>query len=489
MKPKNSLLAFTLAAAGLAFCQTASAQSTWAVTLGSGTTPTDANYTVASNWLSAGWTAGVPNAEGAIATLTHSANLGVTGNARTATYSLGGTTAVTVGSLSLSTTRVTSGNTFAIRVGTDATQNIIFDGAGSGNATLNTVGSPTGTQNGITATATLASNLDITGASSILFSQAVVGAGFTITKSNTAAANFNGFSGNVLLKAGTATGTTALGSMGTGLVLELTGNTLVNTTGGSLAGINSTVTSQFNGNSANRALAIVGAGTYSTVATLGSNLSTITKSGSGTQAFTGTVSNSSTVSITNGKLVIDGSLTNAAAATTVTSTLANTATLAGHGTVQAVTLSGGASFGGVLDVSNSTSAALGDMSATSLAWNGTTTTAFSQMLFNLATNSASSDQLILSGAMTKGTGSFFQFDFGGTGDTSVARTYTLLTTGASGLSGWTNSDFSYTGLAAGTGNFNISGDSLQFTTVLVPEPGAALLGGLGLLTLLRRRRA
>ncbi len=484
----KTFLFLAIAAAGGSLIGTASAQSSWTV---NAVAPADANYIVASDWLAAGWTAGVPDAEGAIATLNHDSAPGVAGNARTATFGLGGTTAVTVGSLSLNSTRQTSGNTFAIRVGTANTQNLIFNGAGSGNATLNTVGSPSGTQNGIIAAVTLDSNLDITGASSIMFGSAIVGNGYTITKSNSGAANFAGFTGAVNIYAGTASGTTSLGSAGSGLVVNLTGNTLVNHTGASVAGINSTVTSQFNGNSAGRDLTLAGAGTYSTIATIGANTDNINKTGSGTQAFTGTVSNVNTILVTNGKLIIDGSLTNAAAATTVTSNATQTATLAGHGTVQAVTLSGGAGFGGVLDVSNSSNSDLGDLAATSLLWNGTDT-AFSQMKFDLSGTSTASDQLLLSGAMTRGaTGSSFQFDFGNTG--GAGFTYTLITaTGGFSGSGFTDaSAFSYTGLGAGlTGSFSINGNDLQF--VVVPEPSTlaavtVALMGLVLWPMVRRR--
>ena len=190
----------------------------------------------------------------------------------------------------------------------------------------------------------------------------------------------------------------------------------------------------------------------------------ISKGGSGTQVFGANFVGNYTGAtlVNNGTLIIDGTLS--ASATTVTSTLTNTAILAGHGTLQAITLAGGAGFGGVLDISAATGSALGDLNASSLTWNGTTGSAFSQLKFDLSSDSAASDQLVLSGAMTKVAGSFFHFDFGGTGDTTTARTYTLITA-AGGFGTFSATDFTYTGLPTGvTGTFAINGFNLTFTT-------------------------
>lgn len=186
---------------------------------------------------------------------------------------------------------------------------------------------------------------------------------------------------------------------------------------------------------------------------------------------------------TTGTLIVDGT---AAGSTTVNAG----GKLAGHGTVAAITLTGGASSGGVLDVSAATGSALGDMNATSLIWNGTDS-AFSQMKFDLGSSNAS-DKLILSGNMTKGTGSIFEWDFGGTG--VLDNTYTLVTAAGgfgSGASLFTAGNFSYKNLASGlTGSFSISGSNLQFATSYspIPEPTSALAGLLITAGLLRRRR-
>jgi hypothetical protein len=182
------------------------------------------------------------------------------------------------------------------------------------------------------------------------------------------------------------------------------------------------------------------------------------------------------------KLVVNGS---AAGAITV----GENGVLAGHGSVQSITINGATTTGGALDISNNTNSNPGDLNATSLVWNGTTDSAFPQMTVDLSNISSLSDQLILSGVMTKGTGTYFQVDFGGTGDSDTVRTYTLVTA-AGGFGSFLSSDFSYTGLSGSlTGSFAISGNNLDFTTVVIPEPGGAWLGGLGMLALLRRRRA
>jgi autotransporter-associated beta strand protein len=270
-------------------------------------------------------------------------------------------------------------------------------------------------------------------------------------------------------------------------------NTDVSTAGGAVIGGLSgsgTVAADF-ASTGNRILAITpasGTHTFTGIITNGvaGKVLSIIKDGAGTQIFTGNNTYTGATLVNNGTLIIDGTLS--ASATTVTSTLTDTAILAGHGTVQAITLAGGAGFGGVLDISAATGSALGDLNATSLAWNGTTGSAFSQLKFDLSGDSAASDQLVLSGAMTKGTGDFFRFDFGNTGDASVARPYTLVTA-LGGFGTFAATDFTYTGLSSGvTGSFEINGNNLNFVTV-IPEPGTWVLLGIAASFLLWRRRS
>ena len=130
-----------------------------------------------------------------------------------------------------------------------------------------------------------------------------------------------------------------------------------------------------------------------------------------------------------------------------------------------------------------------------MTWNGgATPTSATDWQFELGVSNA--DLLDITGGgseFLKGSGSVFRFDFLGTG--ANEGTYTLvqwdsaldLGGGALGTN-FQTSDFSYAPLPVGfEGSFSFSGSSLQFT--VVPEPSSLLLGGLGALALLRRRRS
>lgn len=239
---------------------------------------------------------------------------------------------------------------------------------------------------------------------------------------------------------------------------------------------------------------LVGSGSYTIDARIRDSSSSpfsgsallIQKTGSGSQTFAGagtaatgggSWNSSAALQVENGKFVISGDKNGAGAMTVNGGTLivngtaagATTVnpngTLGGSGTVAAISLGGGGSSGGILNITNDANSNLVDLNATSLTWNGTDSV-FSQMKLDLSASGATSDQLLLSGAMTKGTGSLFQFDFGGTGDTGTARAYTLVTA-TGGFGTFVPGDFSYTGLPVGvTGNFTIVGNDLIFTTVV-----------------------
>lgn len=106
------------------------------------------------------------------------------------------------------------------------------------------------------------------------------------------------------------------------------------------------------------------------------------------------------------------------------------------------------------------------------------------MSFNLGVDQASSDQLVLSGAFTKGTGSTFVFDF--TGSTlNASFTYALVTFGSN--NGFTAGDFS--AINGGDGVFSLTGDTLYFGAA-IPEPStyAAFAGVLALAGAVWRKR-
>ena len=99
-------------------------------------------------------------------------------------------------------------------------------------------------------------------------------------------------------------------------------------------------------------------------------------------------------------------------------------------------------------------------------WSGSSAGA-STANFTLGNSSATASKLVVTGSLLKGSGSTFQFNFGGTGQTGTA--YTLAT-----FSGTTFAvtGFSATNLAPGvTGAFELSGTTLQFLTVGPPTIG------------------
>jgi PEP-CTERM motif len=155
--------------------------------------------------------------------------------------------------------------------------------------------------------------------------------------------------------------------------------------------------------------------------------------------------------------------------------------LAGVGSVSSVTLNAGGHI-----APGSAAGTIGTLNTANgnFTWNGEGT-ALAQMTFNLgnAANmglSATSDRISLGlGAFDRGTGSFFEFDFGNSG--AHGNIYTLVTFGSQG--GFTETDFSYAGLASGlTGTFSLTANSLQFT--VVPEPSALALVGVALVACL-----
>lgn len=166
----------------------------------------------------------------------------------------------------------------------------------------------------------------------------------------------------------------------------------------------------------------------------------------------------------DGTLVING------ASNTYTGTLGvNAGTLAGQTTLGGAIALGG---GGTLAPGNS----IGTIGAESLTWDGG-----AGMSFELSNADNTSDLLALANGFSKGIAGSYAFDFNGTG--LLGGTYTLVTFVSTSFD---VNDFSYSNLGGGyTGQFALNDSDLQFT--VIPEPSAALVGILGLLTILRRR--
>jgi fibronectin-binding autotransporter adhesin len=185
------------------------------------------------------------------------------------------------------------------------------------------------------------------------------------------------------------------------------------------------------------------------------------------------------INVNAGTLAVDGNLASSSGVN-VTATGTSTATLAGTGVVGAITLGSGGKLMPGRDPA--TFEFGGSLTASSLLWNSDNTPQLQYVLSNMDNTS---DLLNLgTGAFTKGTGTAFTFDFGGTGE--AGQIYTLLTFGLNNTN-FQSTDFSASNLPSGLGGTfsfvdNGSTESLDFTEA-APEPTtwALLLGGMGLL--------
>ncbi len=185
----------------------------------------------------------------------------------------------------------------------------------------------------------------------------------------------------------------------------------------------------------------------------------LTKTGDGTLVLDGAVTHTytGTTTVNAGALRVTGTLGAAANAVVVN----GGGLLTGNGQInRPVTLNAG---GTIAPDGPAASAALG---GTSVTWNG-------DALFACDLGAAgSSDQLVLTGALTKGTaGSYTVACTPGAGF-AAGNTYTLATFGSTNF---TAADFTATGLPAGTGaRFIVTGTSLQLQVQGVPAITSAL---------------
>ncbi len=222
--------------------------------------------------------------------------------------------------------------------------------------------------------------------------------------------------------------------------------------------------------------------TYSGVITDGATGMTLTKTGLGTQILGGTNTYTGATTVSAGKLVVNGSIS-ASPLTTV----ASGATIGGSGTVGALTISSGGfvtpgNSPGILNVNGNYIQA------------GTYTAEIDGL-----TAGTGHDQISVTGAVDVTGGSLTALFSGSY--SAGALIFILLNDGTDSITGI------YSGLAQGSTvttygglNWNISyfadsegnsftgGNDIALQAVLIPEPKAALLGALGVLLLLRRRR-
>jgi autotransporter-associated beta strand protein len=247
---------------------------------------------------------------------------------------------------------------------------------------------------------------------------------------------------------------------------ELTGgNTAIESDGSDelvLGGLSGTIGTVRNGGATNTVLRVGGADqdtTFGGVITNGSGggVLSFVKEGAAQLLLSGIANNhTGPTSVNEGALVVSGAITASPIAV-------NTGgTLGGSGSVTAITLAAG----GVISPGDMPGQ-LESLAATSLIWNSGI---LPGMKFDLSSASNVSDQLLISGAFAKGTGSSFTFDFLGGG--MAGATYTLLTFGSS--TGFSASDFAFANLGAGlTGTFTVQPNAVTFT--VIPEPRSAFM--------------
>jgi len=206
----------------------------------------------------------------------------------------------------------------------------------------------------------------------------------------------------------------------------------------------------------------------------------LTKTTPGIVILSGSNSYTGATTVSAGTLEIDGS-TAASSAVGVGSG----ATLSGNGTVGGSVL---LNTGAIIAPGNGIQA----LTVGSLTWNGSTDSS-ATMIYTLSNSGNTSSLLNISGILAKGGGSSFIFDFQGTGffdgvDASNPNIYTLADFSSS--TGFNVSDFGYIRLGGGFhGNFILNPDSLQFAVIPEPSAWGLLLGGLAMMTALRRKRA
>lgn len=214
--------------------------------------------------------------------------------------------------------------------------------------------------------------------------------------------------------------------------------------------------------------------TFGGVIENGAGTMNVTKEGTGTQTLTGTQTYTGSTTVANGSLVINGNIS-----TSTLTTVQNGATLGGSGNVGSLTVLGG----GTLAPGNSP----GTLGSGTLTLNDTSILSFELDPADLTIGLGINDLVSVTGNLTLDglldvvptSGDFLSANIG--------QSWRLLNYSGS----LTNQNLSLRSMPSlGSGlswgiDTNTTG---QVNLVVVPEPAAALLGSIGLLVLLRRRR-
>ena len=220
----------------------------------------------------------------------------------------------------------------------------------------------------------------------------------------------------------------------------------------------------------------------SLITNTGSNINSVLKTGAGTTTLSGSNSYSGVTGISNGKLIVNGSIASSSA-TTVNSG----GTLAGSGTVGTLTVDSG----GILSPGNG----VGSLTLT----NGVTLAgSYIWELGALSTSNPGSDFDILTivGGDADITGATIGLSLGAFAPSNVpfwqsSQTWSgiLYNTGLGTLTGTFAAIDNTAWSSIGSFTTTTTGNDVNLVWSAVPEPGSAgLIGGLGVLALLGRRR-
>jgi MYXO-CTERM domain-containing protein len=440
--------------------------------------------------------------------ITVGANNNALGNADT-TFTIGGNTATSstfsgVATLNqnLSVTQVTGGTTNLtgnITSGSSGTQTLTFNNVGAVAQSTGVIGGGTGTiavtQAGA-GTTTLSGANTYTGATAINAGTAKAGVA--------SVANVSGAFGN--------NSAVTLANVA-GATMDITG---FNTQIGSLAGGGAT-----GGNVTLGAATLTtgGADKSGSYAGVISGTGGLTKIGTGTQTLTGANTYSGATNVNAGTLTVSGSLANTSGGTVSSgATFINNGSVSGAYTVDG-TLMGSGSFSGAVTVNGalnpgnspgvqtySDGLTLGNASTTTMEIGGLERAAIGDidltdydainvtggmLTYGGVLNIVSDGLDLTSAANFSETPTVFDlFGISGTGsvngdfeaDNFAVNVDTIGLTGGGTTGIWTGSN------VGNTLNYSFNQSTGDLTVTVVPEPGAALLGGLGMLALLRRRR-